>query len=197
GRRIQSHAPEAPLISSWRSGDDPGIATIVFGSRDAVAIAKAVELLWVDREHSVVTLQEGLHERAARDFNAHGDTLPSATGNRFESLEKAADGFAVMFYGLLQKNLALCVHDADAVCLCGPIYSHVQREFGIHGRDLLSKLPAHRSQRRPLYWRSSGANSPQDFRLRATRARRMFQSWRQANLRRGYRGTPAGRPSCL
>ena len=84
--RIQRHAPEAVLISSQRVGQNESVTTIVLGPGYAMTITEPVQLLGIDRKHSIVALQEGLAQGAVRDFDADRYSLWFVRNHIFERL---------------------------------------------------------------------------------------------------------------
>ena len=65
-RRRRVHFPERLPVGRERSGQDEGVPSVVLGSGRGEAVAEAVELLGVEREHGDAALQQGVRLRAAR-----------------------------------------------------------------------------------------------------------------------------------
>ena len=78
---VEAHPPEGGLIGGQRGRQDEGIAAIVLGARDGVAVPKAVELLGVESEDGEASLQQRLDHGPARDLDRHRDAVDLAAAD--------------------------------------------------------------------------------------------------------------------
>ena len=113
--------------------------------------------------------QEGLYHRAARHLDCHRNPAYLPLRQILHRRHKIRDCLAAMFDPLLSNHAAITIQDAHLVMLGGPIDTNVERELSCHNHT----LPTEAVRSTPAANVSpvlalEGANSPPDFRLRAT-----------------------------
>jgi hypothetical protein len=67
------HAPEGRTVSTQGVREDEGIAAVVLGAGDRVPVAKAIELLGIEREHMNAAFEQGVDDGSAGHFDGHRD----------------------------------------------------------------------------------------------------------------------------
>ncbi len=60
---------EQMTVCAQRVREDHRVPPIVFGAGDREAIAEAIELLWVDREHGEAAVEQCLDHCSVRDLD--------------------------------------------------------------------------------------------------------------------------------
>ena len=129
---IGSHTPETVLISAQRIGSHVGVAAVILGAGDRVAIAKTIKLFRIDREHSAVMLKERFDERPPRNFYGYGYPVWFPIRQSVHDSKKVADRLAAVLDILFAEDATFGIHDAELVTLGAPIYSDIKRELVLH-----------------------------------------------------------------
>src|SRR5262249_2911196 len=109
----------------------------------------------------------------AGNLDRRSNLLHLALSQFLHPSQKIDDPFAAVLDPSLCQYLPPHIKDAGLVLLGGPIHSHVEAEFTFQSKALLSDVvrSAAVANVSPVL-ALDGANSPRDFRLRATRTRR-------------------------
>ncbi len=183
---VERDAPELVQVGAQRIGEHVGVQTVVLGARDAVPVAKAVELFRVERVDVEATLEERLDQRTPRHFDSDRDGFGSATHVSEQRFEEGVDGRCVVFDRPLQEHRAFGREDAHLVRLGGPVDADQQFVGCAHRPSAACGDPAGRVQRRPCTGARS-ANSPLDVRSAASPGRRSPPG---GSKHRGHMGTP-------
>lgn len=113
-----------------------------------------------------------------------------------------SDPLAVVIDPALPQDLATGIQNTGPMELRPPVELDVDAKLTLHRTSLLHDILllsglGHRSQRHPCTGAQKGADSPQDFRLRAARARRSSVLGGRNPPPGLIRGVLVGRPSCL
>jgi hypothetical protein len=136
-------------------GEDVGVAAVILGAGEGVAVAEAVELLGVDGEDAALALEEEFDERAVGGFEGDEDT-GGVAGLGDEELDEVEEAVGGMLDGEAFEDAAGRVEETGAVLPGGEVDADEQGER-VHGhgsswRDVGYLVAA--STCRPLYWHS-------------------------------------------
>ena len=113
---------KAVTVGTERVGEHAGVATVVLGPGRREAVAKAVELLRIDRVKNKAPVCKALDDGAVRNLNGHEDVgeygsrlVPDPHGHFRESFSAVAER-------ALAFSAALRIDDADIVLLRTPVH---------------------------------------------------------------------------
>ena len=160
-RVIDVHLPERGPVGAQRVGQDEAVPPVVLGSRGAVAVAKAIELLGIDGEHVEAALEQGLHDGPARHFDGDGDPRRLAVGEGRQPIRHLAQGAARVLDPALSLQAALGREHRELVSLARPVHPNVKCVRTLAHAPSLSDPRLTVVSRPTLYWRSR-RDSPLD-----------------------------------
>src|SRR6516164_3389680 len=163
---------ESPHIGPEAVRQHIGVTAVVVGAGDREAIAKAVELLGVDRINVEATLEQGLDDRPMRRLDADMDIARLATARLQQPGNHVGETGPTVRELPLSDFLACVVIQRNDMLLRCPINTHQPSSFFVHHalsaawRHLPAPVDRARKQSEPrrnpslfLYWRSQ-AQSP-------------------------------------
>jgi len=159
-RVFDSEPAEAMPVGAQRVGEHVGVAAVVLGAGDGVAIAEAVELLGIDRIDLEAALEQDLDDGTVRRLDRNGDRRRLRAARRLQPTAHLRQPDAAVCEGALVNNLAAGVNKADLVRLGRPIDAGVKSNVVAH--IAVSRMASDRRDAdQSLYWRSR-RNSPLD-----------------------------------
>src|SRR2546426_810250 len=160
-RVIDVHLPERGPVGAQRVGQDETVPPVVLGSRGAVAVAKAIELLGIDGEHVEAALEQGLHDGPARHFDGDGDPRRLTVGEGRQPIRHLAQGAARVLDPAPSLQAALGREHRELVSLARPVHPNVKCVRTLAHAPSLSDPRLTVVSRPTLYWRSR-RDSPLD-----------------------------------
>ena len=121
---IGLHAPEGRAIGSQRIGENEGVASVILGPGDGVPVAKAIELLGIQREHMNAVFEQRLDDSAARHFDGDSDAAGLRGSQSHELVGQVVEGQAGVRNAPLGDTSALAIENAHHMRRASPIHTH-------------------------------------------------------------------------
>lgn len=121
---IGLHAPEGRAIGSQGVGKDEGVAPVILGPGDRVPVAKAIELLGIEREHMNAVFEQGIDDGAARHFDGDGDAAGLRWSQSPELVGQVVERHAGVRNAPFGETSPLAIENAHHMRLASPIHTH-------------------------------------------------------------------------
>jgi len=128
-RVVGLHAPKGRAVGPQGVREDEGVAPVILGPGDRVPVAKAIELLGIDREDMHAALKQGIDDGSAGHFDGHRDAAGLRRSQRGELVRQSGEPHSAVRKVTRRDLPPVAIEHADGVRLTPPIHPHEELVF--------------------------------------------------------------------